>query len=77
MSSEIARNFPPTAIITAEFDFLRRHAEELGALLLLHGRLVEFVVHPGLIHSWNFSMSHPKSDMYWSDFRTILEINSS
>lgn len=73
MGDLLARRFPRTAIITSEFDYLRRPAEELGALLHRHGRLAEFVAHPGLGHCWHVNMEHPHSDKFWGDSKKLLE----
>jgi acetyl esterase/lipase len=73
MSKAVAEQFPKTAIVTGEFDFCRRMAEDLGAKLAKAGRLAEFVVHPGVNHCWFLGMSHPMSDVYWADFSALLK----
>ena len=62
MSSSIAKVFPKTAIVTAEFDQCRRMGEELASVLDKEGKLCDFLVHPGTMHCWHLSMAHPKSD---------------
>ena len=73
MSDEMASNFPPSVILTTEFDLFRRHAEELASILEKNGKLLDFGCHPGVTHGWYFDFNHPTSHLVWEDMKNILE----
>ena len=51
MSDEFLEKVPPTIVMTREFDYLRRDAEEYAARLKAKGKLLEFYILPGTHHS--------------------------
>ena len=69
----INERFPPTVVMTAEFDTFRGHAEEFAEKLHSHGRLREFVCHPGVTHAYYMDMEHSAAGMFWEDSSQILQ----
>ena len=69
----INERFPPTVVMTAEFDTFRGHAEEFAEKLHSHGRLREFVCHPGVTHGYYMDMEHSAAGMFWEDSSQILQ----
>jgi len=68
----VNERFPPTVVMTAEFDTFRGHAEEFAEKLHQHGRLREFVCHPGVTHGYYMDMEHSAAGMFWEDSKSIL-----
>ena len=52
MSDEILKNFPPTVLFTSEYDSCRWGTEDMAILLEKHGKLLDYIVHPGTGHCW-------------------------
>jgi acetyl esterase/lipase len=52
MADDLLKNFPPTVLFTSEFDSCRWGNENLAKLLEKHGKLLDYIVHPGLDHCW-------------------------
>ena len=52
MNDEVLAKFPPIAIWTAEFDFLRKDAEKFAERAKNAGKLVDIGIMPGVGHGY-------------------------
>ena len=50
MGDEVMAQLPMTVVFTSEFDCFRRDSTKFAEKLHKNGKLLEFVVHPGLNH---------------------------
>jgi acetyl esterase/lipase len=76
MPEEILKNFPPTVLWTSEYDSCRWGTEVMAQLLEKHGKLLDYIVHPGVEHCWYFAdvfHKSPSTQKFWDDNVTVLK----
>jgi acetyl esterase/lipase len=76
MADELWKNFPPTVLFTCEYDSWRWGTEEMARLLEKHGKLLDYIVHPGTEHCWY--MMDPENKISttidcWADYGKIFD----
>lgn len=52
MSDELLKKFPRTVMFSSEFDYFRTESDKFASRLFKAGRLDEYVVYPGSVHSF-------------------------
>ena len=75
MADDLLKNFPPTVLFTSEFDDCRWGTESVAILLEKHGKLLDYIVHPGTEHCWYLRHSGdeiPATQDCWADYRKIF-----
>jgi acetyl esterase len=75
MGDDLLKNFPPTVLFTSEYDYLRSGTEEMARLLEKHGKLLDYIVHPGTEHCWY--LLDPNNECStnldcWADFGKVF-----
>jgi acetyl esterase/lipase len=76
MPDEILKNFPPTVLWTSEYDSCRWGTESMAKLLEKHGKLLDYIVHPGTDHCWYIADvfgKSPSTQKFWDDNVTVLK----
>jgi acetyl esterase/lipase len=76
MPDEILKNFPPTVLFTSEFDICRWGTEVMAQLLEKHGKLLDYIVHPGATHCWYFAdhkNRSPSTQKCWDDYGKVFK----
>ena len=63
---------PPAVILTTEFDYNRRAAEEAAALYQESGKLLDFCVIPGTYHDSYLNYSLKRSDLWFASVAKIV-----
>jgi acetyl esterase len=75
MADDLLKNFPPTVLFTSEYDYLRWGTEDMARLLDKHGKLLDYIVHPGTEHCWY--LTDPNNECSttmdcWADFGKVF-----
>ena len=52
----------------AEFDFLKKGAQEAAELYRRNGRLLSFAIFRGCHHDYHLNFSHPRADSWFDTF---------
>jgi acetyl esterase/lipase len=76
MPDDLLKNFPPTVLFTSEFDFCRWGTEVMAQLLEKHGKLLDYIVHPGATHCWYFADPEnrsPSTQKCWDDYGKVFD----
>jgi acetyl esterase/lipase len=76
MPDEILKNFPPTVLWTSEYDSCRWGVEVMAQRLEKHGKLLDYIVHPGTEHAWYFAdvfQKSPSTQKFWDDNVTVMK----
>jgi acetyl esterase len=75
MGDDLLKNFPPTVLFTSEFDSCRWGTEDMARLLEKHGKLLDYIVHPGTEHCWYLTDTVDEISTSldcWADYRKIF-----
>ena len=56
---------PPAVIVTTEFDYCRKMAEQMGCIYAKHRKLLEFFCVPGTFHGSYADFSLQRSDLWF------------
>ena len=70
MSDEVIKQLPRAFILTSEFDFYRRDSSKIAARFHKLGRLIDFVVLPGLNHA--SPLIFPSKSKYHANYWNAL-----
>jgi acetyl esterase/lipase len=76
MPDDLLKNFPPTVLWTSEYDNCRWGTEVMAQLLEKHGKLLDYIVHPGTEHCWYLGDvlgKSPSTQKFWDDNVTVLK----
>jgi len=76
MSEDVAKNMPPIVLFSSEFDSCRWGTEEMAQLLVKHGKLLDYIVHPGTGHCWymgDHENKSPSTKKCWDDFGKVFQ----
>jgi acetyl esterase/lipase len=71
---EILKKFPPTIVVTAEFDRYLQANREFRERLRKNGKLLDSVEYPGSDHAFFYNLSYKYSSCFFADL--MLMINS-
>ena len=71
-SEELLEKFPPTAIMTCEFDQYITEGTRLAHRLRRAGRLLEFVVVPGAGHASSLTPELKSNEVYFDSLKTVV-----
>ena len=72
-TDEILAKFPPTIVVEGEFDMFITSATRLARRLRRAGRLLEFVLFPGVTHAICLWPAFRMSDMFDGTFKQALQ----
>ena len=67
MSDKVAKKFPYTVVMTSEFDYFRKGAEELANRLKISGRLLDICIHPGVDHTWYMQFKLERANIHYEN----------
>lgn len=78
-SDEILKQYPPTVLFTAEYDFVGRDSDVFAERLKKVGRLAEYSRRPGTGHGYpQFSFKAPENILYMQEeklaFKHLVEM---
>lgn len=73
MSTEVAAKLPPTAVITCEFDIVKREAYVVAKTCREAGSLVAFCDWPGQSHAWFEDSRSPQAEEYLKQHGELIK----
>ncbi len=76
MPDDLLKNFPPTVLFSSELVLYRSVTVGMAQLLEKHGKLLDYIVHPGTAHCWYFGDvlgKSPSTQKFWDDNVTVLK----